>query len=456
MRPVLLAVSILFASVAVANEIYLPLSGNASGRDSVTELRIVNPSAGSTSVSIELLGSGSDSVAREVTIAARGTLELSDVATLFGTAVDIGALRITSHTALRVTATSRCGACGTSASLPTLTRPLHEGQLASTIRSHPLGWQSSIVLVNPDSADSMVTLTLTRGGAIVDEKRVPVAARGTRVLPMRVLFPNRLLETSPTVEEASELITFSAEQPVVLFGYDVNSRTGARLFTAPRSEAGQRRRRAVRFTSAIVPQTVVLTPSKDNTIYGFLNGERSNGAGPHIFIGTTRFNSLRRALIAFNVASQIPPGSRITRATLTLRVSQTISGPIAASLHAVTADWGEGSSNAGTSSDGAGAPTKPGDATSIHTFFPDRFWSRAGGDFDPAIDAISQGSDDRYTWESSAAMVARVQDWLDRPAANFGWLIMGDETGSSTAKRFDSREEPEAANRPMLTLELER
>src|SRR5215203_1023093 len=163
MRPVLLAVSILLASVAVASEVYLPLSGNAGGRDSVTELRIVNPSAGSTVVSMEWLGTGRGSVVRHVPIAASETIELSDVAALFDTPVSIGALHITSDVALRVTATSRCAACGSTASLPILAQPLDEGQLASTIRSHPLGWQSSIVLVNPDSADATVTLALTRG-----------------------------------------------------------------------------------------------------------------------------------------------------------------------------------------------------------------------------------------------------------------------------------------------------
>jgi hypothetical protein len=34
-------------------------------------------------------------------------------------------------------------------------------------------------------------------------------------------------------------------------------------------------------------------------------------------------------------------------------------------------------------------------------------------------------------------MVADVQDWLDNPAGNFGWLVLGDEKPTLTAKRFE-------------------
>ena len=48
-------------------------------------------------------------------------------------------------------------------------------------------------------------------------------------------------------------------------------------------------------------------------------------------------------------------------------------------------------------------------------------------------------------------MVADVQSWLDNPASNFGWLVLGDETDHrTTAKRFDTRE---SASPPMLTIQ---
>ena len=47
-------------------------------------------------------------------------------------------------------------------------------------------------------------------------------------------------------------------------------------------------------------------------------------------------------------------------------------------------------------------------------------------------------------------MVADVQSWLDNPANNFGWLVKGDESTSTTAKRFDSRQ---STVPPVLTIE---
>ena len=48
-------------------------------------------------------------------------------------------------------------------------------------------------------------------------------------------------------------------------------------------------------------------------------------------------------------------------------------------------------------------------------------------------------------------MVSNVQDWLDNPSQNFGWAVLTDEVNVS-AKRFDSRENPDAANQPRLVV----
>ena len=215
------------------------------------------------------------------------------------------------------------------------------------------------------------------------------------------------------------------------------------------------RHRAVRFPSApvIVSKTVVLTPLKDNTLYQTADGSFSNGAGIHIFAGSTASSQLRRALIAFDIAALIPPGSTITHVTLVLHESQTIAGTESIELHRVTADWGQGSSDAGTARDGVGNPSQSGDATWIHTVFPDRRWSRPGGDFDATADSITAVGSGDSTWGSSTAMIARVQDWLDHPSANFGWIVIGNEATSRTAKRFDSREVVPASTRPALTVD---
>src|SRR4029453_9322572 len=83
-------------------------------------------------------------------------------------------------------------------------------------------------------------------------------------------------------------------------------------------------------------------------------------------------------------------------------------------------------------------------------FYHTVFWTTQGGDFSATVSASqSVGAIGNYTW-SSAQMVTDVQTWLDTPATNFGWLVLGDESTSVTAKRFDSRE---TVTPPVLTIQ---
>ena len=50
-------------------------------------------------------------------------------------------------------------------------------------------------------------------------------------------------------------------------------------------------------------------------------------------------------------------------------------------------------------------------------------------------------------------MAADVQDWLDNPGTNFGWILIGPEN-SQSIKWFDSREASNMNNRPMLLVEF--
>lgn len=227
--------------------------------------------------------------------------------------------------------------------------------------------------------------------------------------------------------------------------------------------AGAQRHRAVHFPAPVpvpvpvpaTPQTVVLTPSKDNTLYESSSGTISNGAGIHLFAGKTDGSLVHRALLAFDVASKIPANSQITSVTLTIEVSRTTSGTETMALHAVSADWGEGTSNAGTFRDGTGTTAKTGDATWVHRFSPNTRWNKAGGDFDPTTDATAaaSGSFTQLTFGPSTAMIARVQQWLDQPATNFGWIITGNESTRRTTKQFESRESPTPETQPTLTID---
>ncbi len=197
--------------------------------------------------------------------------------------------------------------------------------------------------------------------------------------------------------------------------------------------------------------TVVLSASADNTIYQNFPSN-SNAIGQNFFSGNNGGNSPRRALIKFNIASVVPNGAVITSVTLTLNcnISRTIADNI--SLHKLNTDWGEGTSNASASGDGGGAVATTNDATWPTNFFPASNWTTAGGDFSATASAsTSIPSTGFFTW-SAAGMIADVQNWLNSPSTNFGWILLCNETTAATARRFASRENATVANRPSLSI----
>ncbi|MBW7904678.1 MAG: DNRLRE domain-containing protein [Phycisphaerae bacterium] len=207
--------------------------------------------------------------------------------------------------------------------------------------------------------------------------------------------------------------------------------------------------------AAAAGELVVLTPSKDNTLYEDPNGALSNGLGSAMFAGrnSAPSNSVRRAVLAFDVAAAIPAGATIDAVTLTLTESGSNVGEQVVALHRLTADWGEGASLAG-GNQGGGGPAAPGDATWLHRFFATEAWGVAGGDFAGlASSQTTVGGPGVYTWPSTAALVADVQGFLDDPGASFGWIVIGNEASGGTAKRFSTRNEPNAELRPRLTVE---
>ena len=199
---------------------------------------------------------------------------------------------------------------------------------------------------------------------------------------------------------------------------------------------------------------VTLEPSQDTSLFGD-EANTSNGAGEFLFTGRVarRGGSLeRRALLAFDVAGQVPEGATISAVSLTLHMSRTVAGPHPASLHRVTAAWGEAGSDA-RGEEGEGIAAQQGDATWTYRIFPTEEWSETGGDFVAAASATIPVDDDgHYTW-SSEEMIADVETWLISPTQNFGWMLIGNESTGKTAKRFDSRESPVEMYRPKLTIE---
>lgn len=201
-------------------------------------------------------------------------------------------------------------------------------------------------------------------------------------------------------------------------------------------------------------ESVTIEASRDNTLYesGDAPGDqRSNGSGDHLFAGLTNTGSARRALVWFDVASAVPDGATIVEAEFTLTVSRTISGTQSMRVHRVLSDWGEAGSDA-AQNEGRGADAEPDDATWMYAFFGTEQWDRPGGDFaaDASAEAAAGGAG-AVAWTSDG-LAADVQAWLGDPDSNFGWIVLGSESGGSSTKRLNSRENGSAGTRPMLTI----
>ena len=186
---------------------------------------------------------------------------------------------------------------------------------------------------------------------------------------------------------------------------------------------------------------VTITPSKDATIFNDPAGNRADGQQATMYAGrssTLAAFPVKRALIAFDVASAVPAGSVVTSVKVKLFLSKTTTANKTFDLHRLTKDWNEGPTSGFS---GNGAPAQVGDVTWAHTYWNTQFWTTLGGDFvaAPSASATVGNVYQYYTWNSTAALVADVQGWVNAPATNFGWILRGPETSGTSAKQFESR-----------------
>ncbi|MFN0160440.1 MAG: DNRLRE domain-containing protein [Burkholderiales bacterium] len=208
------------------------------------------------------------------------------------------------------------------------------------------------------------------------------------------------------------------------------------------------------------PATLGVTASQDTSIFFGTPAAPtlSDGSGDNLWLSVTAEGLGRRLLVKFDV-SAIPTGATIRSVTLSLYQSRSRDNHDV-TVHRLLASWGEGASNAGSA--GTGAPAAAGDATWVNRFHPATAWTTPGGDFDPASSAVTLvGPPDLfYSWAAAVPegggpiprLVSDVQAWVNAPASNHGWILIGKETGSQNAKRFQSRNNSLAENRPRLTV----
>ncbi len=206
------------------------------------------------------------------------------------------------------------------------------------------------------------------------------------------------------------------------------------------------------------PTQIVLTSTADNTLYEALNqsNQLSNALGQHFYAGETNQaagSNLRRGVLMFDLSS-VPIGSTINSVTLTLHMSMTNSGAENFDLHLLQQNWGEGTSNSG-SGGGNGSPATTNDVTWLDTFYSStnpQLWTTAGGAFSSTVSATTSVNDvGFYSWTGSG-LNSDVQQWVNQPSTNFGWILIGNETTSGTAKQFDTRENTTSSFVPTLTV----
>jgi len=200
--------------------------------------------------------------------------------------------------------------------------------------------------------------------------------------------------------------------------------------------------------------TVQLTADHDNTIYDVLPGNVSNGAGDYIVVGgSTGTAAARRGLVSFDVASAgIPAGATILDVVLSMNLAESVGGVASVGVHKLLQSWGEAGSNApGNEFDGAAAQQF--DATWLFSMFDGTAWANAGGDFSGSSSTVSVDSLGVYEW-IGGGLIADVQEWLDNPVLNRGWLMRGAEVANNV-KAFDSKDSSNAVLRPTLEITYE-
>jgi len=200
---------------------------------------------------------------------------------------------------------------------------------------------------------------------------------------------------------------------------------------------------------------LALSPIKDNTLYETMDGSLSNGAGAWTFIGLTT-SGLRRSIVAFDV-SDLDVCDQITavRVIFTIDQAPATSSAGTAGLHLVLQDWGEGTSDA-LSPGGQGTTSTTNDATWIHSFYDTASWNNAGGDFmmTPSAQApFGTQSMDVLNFTSTALLIDDVLGWVQDPASNYGWIILGDEINLRNARRLISKDS-QAKETPTLLIDF--
>jgi hypothetical protein len=144
---------------------------------------------------------------------------------------------------------------------------------------------------------------------------------------------------------------------------------------------------------------------------------------------------IQRGYIKFDVSS-IPAGTVIGRATLCLYSYDTTKMQGSTGFygaHRITRNWNDLTMNWNVADAGIS-------------------WTTPGGDFEPAADALSPKYAPKvpswYQWD----VTARVQEWINAPAGNYGWLIKAQNESSHLQDQFYQADTANSMYRPKLII----
>ncbi len=205
-----------------------------------------------------------------------------------------------------------------------------------------------------------------------------------------------------------------------------------------------------------VAASVTNPPSADTSLME-IAPTNNNGAQAWVLSGKIQNDFYRmRGLYKFDLTN-IPTNAQVNSAALNIEVTRVPDEPPVNStfgLRRMLRAWGEGNKFADPINNpgdrpGQGRPATEGEATWQCAFFPTNEWSAPGGaeglDFSSSESSFELiGGLGSYRFPSTPELVADVQDWVNQPDLNHGWLLRSnDEVTILTARRFASREDPD-------------
>jgi hypothetical protein len=241
-------------------------------------------------------------------------------------------------------------------------------------------------------------------------------------------------------------------------------------------------------------EIIALAPSKDNTLFQYVDPAvfNSNGSGNFFAAGKTNGGQIQRGLIQFDL-SGLPADAIIVPGSAQLKLyvvdkprqdTQATRPFWLVRLEGLNQAWGEGASKSDLTvsggGGGSGVRAEPNDATWYHTQYDPQqhgvpededfsfragepgFWSQLGALGNDPVDALGLYGDpagwagDNFSEAlfAGSRMEADLAHWLANPSSNFGWIVLGDESQNASKRGFASREHANVAFHPVLTFEL--